>query len=534
MGRQFSYGLLQAVSQGDEETLQKELGRLVASELIHQRGVPPQSTYVFKHALIRDAAYESLLRSTRQGYHQRIAAVLESSFPETAETQPELLAYHYTAAGLNEQAVAHWYKAGQQAVGRSANVEAIAHLTKGLEVLKALPNGLERDQQELGCLMLLGLALMATKGQASEEVEEAYTRAHVLCQRLGEASQLFVVLWGLLSFYVVRADLQAAWDVGNQLLDLAQRQHDTARLIVAHWALGQILFFLGEFVPARDHLEQGIHLYNPQQHDVLDFLPGFPGDLGVFCLCFVSHTLWHLGYPEQALERIQEALTLAQNLAHPFSRALALDYAGMLYQFRHASQMVQESTEKAMTLCREHGFVYYLAWGTIMQGWALSAQGQKEESIGQMRHGLTAIGATGAKLRQPYYLALMAEAYAQAEQYETALTLLAEALAEVPKHRESWREADLHRLKGEFMLLQASDNTPEAETCFQKALEVSRYQQAKSLELRAATSLARLWQQQGKPCKARELLAPVYGWFTEGFDTADLHEAKVLLDDLSP
>ena len=533
IGRQFSYELLQAVSRGDEDTLQKELGRLVASELIYQRGVPPQSTYVFKHALIRDAAYASLLRSTRQGYHQRIAEVLERYFPETAETQPELLAYHYMEAGLNEKALTHWYQAGQQAVERSANMEAIVHLTKGLEALKALPDGLERSQHELDCLVLLGLAWMATKGQASEEVEATYTQAYALCQQLGETSQRFVVLWGLISFHVVRAELQSAWDVGKQLLDLAQCQHDTARLIVAHWALGQIALFLGDFVPARDHLEQGLSLYNTQHHDAQDFLPGFPGDLGVFCLCFVSHTLWHLGYPEEALKRIQEALTLAQNLAHSFSQALALDYAAMLYQFHHASRLVQESAEMAMTLCKEQGFAYYLAWGIIMRGWALSVQGQEEEGIKQMRHGFTAIGATGAQLRQPYYLALMAEAYAQAGQHEVGLTLLSEALTGISERRECWREADLHRLKGELMLLQDSANASEAETCFQKALDVSRHQQAKSLELRAATSLARLWQQQGKPRQAHELLAPVYDWFTEGFDTADLIEAKHLLNELS-
>jgi len=533
IGRQFSYGLLQAVWPGDEDTLQQELARLVASDLIYQRGVPPQSNYVFKHALIRDAAYESLLRSTRQGHHRRIAEALEERFPEAAETQPELLAYHYTEAGLHEQAVMHWYQAGQQAVERSANREALAHLSKGLEVLKALPDGLERSQRELGCLMLLGLALMATKGQASKEVEETYTRAHVLCHQLGETSQLFVALWGLLSFNVVRAELQSAWDVGRQLLDLAQHQGGTARLMVAHWALGQTSMFLGDFVLARTHLEQGLSLYNSQHHDSLALLPGFPGDLGVFCLCFVSHTLWHLGYPEQALKRIQDALTLAQNLAHPYSRALALDYAAMLYQFRRTSQMVRESSEMAMTFCIEHGFVYYLAWGTIMHGWALTTQGQAEEGLTQMRHGFTDIGATGANLRQPYYLTLMAEAHAQAGQHEAGLTLLAEALADVSKYKECWREADLHRLHGELLLQQSSNNITEAATSFQRAITIAQHQSSKSLELRAATSLSRLWRQEGQPHKAYELLAPVYEWFTEGFDTADLIEAKQLLNELS-
>jgi predicted ATPase len=270
-----------------------------------------------------------------------------------------------------------------------------------------------------------------------------------------------------------------------------------------------------------------------QQHHSLACLSGFPGDLGVFCLCFVAHTLWHLGYPDQAHTRISEALTLAQKLAHPYSLALALDYGAMLYQFRHDRHRAQASTEAAMTLCTEQGFAYYLAWGAIINGWALAAQQQGEEGVAQMRHGLAAIQATGAALRQPYYRGLLAEACGTVGQVEDGLTILAEVLAEVHRTGERWWEAELYRLKGELVLQQAAGRGDEAETCFRQALDVAHRQQAKSLELRAAMSLSRLWQRQGKRAEARELLAPIYGWFTEGFDTADLQEAKGLLDELS-
>jgi adenylate cyclase len=291
-------------------------------------------------------------------------------------------------------------------------------------------------------------------------------------------------------------------------------------------------------------LEHGIALYKPQEHYALSVRAGFPGDLGVFCHCFAAHTLWHLGYPDQALRHIHEALSLAEVLAHPFSRALALAYAAMLYQFRRDQRLAQEAAATAITLCREQGFSYYLAWVTIMKGWALSAQGPSEEGMAQMRQGLAAIRATGAALRQPYYLALLAEAHGQAGQVESALALLAEALTEVHRHGECWQEAELHRLRGVLLLRAGVQATrshadgdtdsidTEAEQCFHQALVTARRQDAKSLELRAAVNLARLWQKKGNHAEARDVLAPVYAWFTEGFHTADLREAKALLDEM--
>ncbi len=295
---------------------------------------------------------------------------------------------------------------------------------------------------------------------------------------------------------------------------------------------------MGELGPAKTHLEQAISLYTPQQHHSLARLSGFPGDLGVFCLCFAAHTLCHLGYLDQARAKIREALALARELAHPYSVALALDYAAMLHQFRRERHLVEESAETAIALCTEQGFAYYLAWGTMMQGWALADQGQDAGGIAHMRKGLAAIQATGAALRRPYYLGLLAEANGTAGHVEDGLAMLAEALAVVDRTGERWSEAELYRLKGELLLRSKARRhcaplAEQADASFRHALEVAGFQQAKSWELRAATSLGRLWQSQGKRKQASDLLAPIYGWFTEGFDTADLKDAKALLDELT-
>jgi predicted ATPase len=534
LGREFSYELLQAVSPWDEGTLQRGLHQLVEAEFLYQRGVPPQATYVFKHALIQEAAYQSLLRSTRQQYHQRIAQVVEARFPEICETQPELVAHHYTEAGLSVPAVTYWQRAGQRAVQRSAHVEAIAHLSKGLAVLRTLADTPERAQQELGLQIALGQAWMAVKGQGVPEVERAYTRARELCQQVGETPELFPVLWGLWRFYLVWAKYQTARKLAEQCLNLAQRDQDPALLLVAHHALGTTAYFLGEVSLARAHLEQGVALYDLQQHHYLAFHYGL--DLGVWCLAYIAWPLWLLGYPEQALQRSQEALTLARNLAHPFSLAHAFYYAAYLHYFRREEHAAQKQAEAAMALASEKGFPQMVATGMFTRGWALAMQGQGEEGIAQLQQGIAAFRAAAGDLDRPRILAHLAEVYGQVGQTEAGLTTLAEALAVAHKTGGRYWEAELHRLRGELLLnAECGVRNAEltAEECFQQALEIARQQQAKSLELRAAISLGRLWQRQGKRDAARQLLASVYSWFTEGFDSPDLREAKVLLEELS-
>jgi predicted ATPase len=528
IGRTFAYDLLRAVAPMDDTTLQTCLDQLIDAELLYPRGVP-QATYIFKHALIQEAAYLSLLKSVRQQYHRRISEVLETRFGDIAATQPELLANHFTDAGLVGRAMSYWQRAGQHAIDRSAHVEAISHLTRGLAALKILPDDTERARQELDLLSLLGLALVATKGQAHEDVERAYVRARELCRQLGESPQRFLV--GLLSVYVVRAELRAGWDVAEELLGLAEQYHDPALFVAGHWAVGHGSFLRGELAVARAHLEEAITRYDAQRQHALDVPSGFPADLGVFSRCFAAHTLWHLGYPDQSLRRIDESLALAEELAHPYSRALALAYAAMLYQFRRDPHMVRESSEEAVTLCDEQGFAYYLSWATIMQGWALTALGQGEAGMARMRDGMAAIQATGAAVRRPYYLALLATACRQMGRAEEGLNLLTEALTVADQTGEHWILAELHRLKGELALHSIGGDF-EAERCFRQAIAIAVRHQAKALELRAAVSLARLWHRQGKQADACELLAPILGWFAEGLDTADLQESAALLDTL--
>jgi len=560
IGREFHHELLHAVSSLNEETLQQGLRQLVETELVFQSGVPPQARYLFKHALVQDTAYQSLLKSRRQQLHQQVAAVLVEQFPETTETQPELVAHHYTDAGLAAQAIPYWQKAGQRAVQRSANVEAISHLTKGLELLKTFPDTPERPQQELSLQITLGAPLMLTKGYAAPEVEKTYARARELCQQVGETSQLFPVLFGLLAFSLVRAEYQTARELGEKILRLAQSVQAPALRVEAHFLLGQPLFFLGEFSPAYEHFEQGIALYDPQRHN--PHVSGFAQDSGVACLSFIGWILWLRGYPDQALQRSQEALALAQELSHPFSLAYALVTAARFHLFRREVQAAQERAEALMVLCAEQGFALRMAQGTILRGWALAMQGEGEEGIGQLREGMATCWATGAEYFWPSYVAMLAEAYGKVGRVEEGLAVMAEAFAVVHKTGERFYEAELHRLKGELTLQQfnvqgskfkveegpesevrspkseipstqhLTPSTQEAEAYFFKAIEIAQSQKAKSWELRATTSLARLWQQQGKRKEAHQMLSEIYHWFTEGFDTKDLQEAKELLEEL--
>jgi predicted ATPase len=531
LGRDFSYELLLAVSPWDAGTLQRGLHQLVEAEFLYQQGLPPQATYVFKHALIQEAAYQSLLRSTRQRHHQHIAQVLEAQFPELCETQPELLAHHYTEAGLIAQAIPYWQQAGQRAVQRFAHREAIGHLTKGLELLKGLPDTPEHTRQELDLQTALGSACMAAKGYAAPEVEQAYGWARELCRQLGETSRLFSVLRGLGAFYFVRGKYQTAREVGEELLSLAQSPHDPTRLLGAHQVLGIAAFWLGELASARGHLEQTIALYDPQQHRARGFRSG--QDPGVLCRAYNAWALGLLGYPDQALERIHEAVTLGRDLSHPHSLVFALYLVVSLHQLRRDVPATHEWAEATLALSREQLFPYWLAVGRITRGWALAYHGQGMEGTEEIRQGLAAYQATGAELGRPWFLALLAEACGKAGQAEEGLHVVAEALTAAANIGEGFFEAERYRLKGELLLACSLEHQTVAESCLHQAIDSARRQQAKWLELRAAVSLSRLWQHQGKHANARELLTPLYGWFTEGFDTTDLREASTLLEELT-
>jgi len=505
--------------------------RLVREVGIERVGSQRLSLYRFQHNLFQRYLYNNLGQTERELLHEDVGVVLEELYGEQAEKIALQLARHFQEAGMAEKAVHYLRLAGEKAAQLSAYEDAIALLTKGLEVIEALPDTPERGQQELQLRIALGTPLALAKGFAAPEVAEAYARARELCRQVEETPQLFPVLFGLFRFYHVRVELQTAHELGEQLLHLAQQVGDPTSLLQAHLALALTSYSRGELTAARSHFEQGLALYDPRLQSSYPAL--FGHDPAVASRSFVAQVLWSLGYPDQALKEIHKALALAEEIAQPFNLAWALCFAAMIHQYRREAQAARDRAEAAMALCMEHEFPQWLAMGRMMQGWALVEQAQTDREAGtlQIRQGLTAWQATGAKLGRPAFLASLVEQYLRLGQIEEGLSAVAEGLEAVERYGEHWWEPELHRLQGELLLLQGNED--KAEASFNKAIEVARRQQAKSLELRAAMSLCRLWQKHGQREKARQMLAEIYGWFTEGFDTPDLKEAKLLLEELS-
>ena len=526
LGREFAYEMLHGLADVEEQVLLEGLSQLVESELLYQRGRPPRSKYIFKHALVQDAAYQSLLKRTRQKQHEQVAEMLASRFPEIAETEPELLAHHYTAAGRGEPAVGLWLQAGQRAVRRFANQEAIAHLNKGLEVLETLPETPERNRQELVLQTTLGPPLQAIKGYASPEVAAAFGRARELCQDVGETKELFPVLWGLWLFYLVRAEHTIAADLAGQLIELAETIDDTTLIVEAQPARGVSAVLMGELEEARSRLEQGVSIYDPSRHQTLSVSYGGV-DPGVVSAAYAAWTLWLLGYPEQALKAADRAWAWTKD-AHPYTQARHYFWDGIVRQLVGDWDAVSLNAESASAMAEEHDYALVRAVGAILQGWALIRRGQRAEGATLVRQGLEAYRATGAEFQLTHLLVPLAEGSPPQE----GLTVISDALALVETTGERYYEAELHRLKGELLLTISDDNEAEAERCFQQALDIARARRAKSLELRGALSLCRLWRRQGKNKEAGQFLAEIYEWFTEGFETADLKEARALLDEL--
>jgi predicted ATPase/class 3 adenylate cyclase len=526
LGQEFSWSLITQVADQPDEELQRLLSHLQAEEFIYEQPAFPESAYIFKHALTQEVAYNAVLLERRRVLHERAAQAIERLFTERLPEHYNALAHHYSRSGNTAKAVDYLHRAGHQAVERSAYAEAVSHLTTALDLLAALPETRERRQQELGVQMTLGTALRVIKGQAAPEVERLYTRARELCERVGEPLQLFRVLEGLWHAHGSRGDYQTRRALGEELLSLAQRLQDPDLLLEAHHALWTTLLSGGELAAARCHLAQGMKLYDPQRHRTHAAL--YSGhDPGVCCRMQAARSLWLLGYPDQAVAGIQAALALAQQLAHPLSLTMALRWAAEVHYLRREAPQTRTHAEAAMTIATDQGFPEQVAMAAPLRNWGLVAHGQGEERIARLHQSLHAFQG------RLDYRALLAEAFAQVGQITKGLEALAEGLATVAKSGGRCWEAELYRLRGELLLQQTATQPEEAEACFQQALTVARRQQAKSWELRAAMSLARLWQQQGKRAEAYELLAPIYGWFTEGFDTDDLQEAKVLLEALS-
>jgi class 3 adenylate cyclase/predicted ATPase len=532
LGRTFHYELLRAIAAMDDTTLQRALAKLGESDLLHQRGVPPDATYIFKHALIQETAYQSMLVSRRQHLHRKIADTLVERFPETSGTQPELVAHHYTEAGLADLAVSSWQRAGQRAVERSANIEALAHLSKGLDVLGTLVDDPERCQRELALRTVLGPALMSTRGMGAHEVEQNYTRALELCRQLGERPELFAVLRGLWEYHELRGDLKTARELGEELLRLAVASGDPALQLIAHDVLGDTLYWLGDFPRALDHLERGIALYRFDEHRGLAHQhAGY--DPGVACRSFAAYVLWYLGYPDRAVRQNEEAMALARDLSQKVSVIIAVQFAALVRHLRREGPLAGIHAASDVELATEQAHAFFLGCGMVEQGWARAQEGLADEGIGLIRRGMEMCRTAGSTLEFPHCWASLADTYRTAGRIAEALAAISEGLKQAHETSARFNEAELYRLKGDVLLGLGTPDVEGAERCFRHAIEIARGQSAKSPELRATMSLSRLWSTQGKREEARRQLAEVYAWFTEGFEGADLRDAKLLLDELS-
>jgi class 3 adenylate cyclase/predicted ATPase len=530
IGREFSYDLIMKVIGLPEVELLSNLSALKDSELLYERGIFPQSTYIFKHALTHDVVYDSILTKSRKQIHEEVGKAIENLYAERLEEFYEMLALHYAEAGRNKKAIGYCQRAGNRAAERLAYQEAISHFTTGLALLQTLPETLARQQQELPLQTALGAALLMVRGHATPEVEAAFMRARILCQKLGDTQDILPVLFGLWRFYVMRADYEIARQLGEDLLGLSERSDELPLRVIPHYAAGFTCFCLGELLPACSHLKEGIAHYDPAQRSLPVFRAG--QDPGVACRIYAAFPLWLMGYPDQALDHAHNGLTLATEIADPFSRAFALVCVSMVEQLRRERKGVYDYADAAVSLSTEKGFPTWLAAGKTFRGWALTIVGQREEGMIQLRQGIADWRAIGTELFVPYMLTLLAEGYGIVHKVDAALDALKQGLEAMERTGENWWKAEMHRLKGDLLLRQSNSDVAQSTNCFRQALDVARNQRAKCQELRAANSLARLYLSQDKRQEAYDLLAPVYDWFTEGFDTADLQEAKALLTEL--
>jgi class 3 adenylate cyclase/predicted ATPase len=532
LGREFSHELLAAVVPLGEAALQEAMDQLVAAELVFRRGMPPDATYSFKHALVQDAAYRSILNSKRRQIHARVAAALQERSPNHAQRRPELLAWHFAEAGLAAEAAEYRYKAGRRAMARSAMPEAIAQLTQALEALAGLPPGPNRDRKELDLQVALGGAFVAAKGLATPEVERAFARARELCTDEAQSPQLLAALSGLFGHHQHRSGVHIAFGIAEELLRSAERQQDVAAQAMAHRCLGASSLFKGKLAAALRHFELALAFYETADRSSPVFL--WASDTRVACLNFTPSILLWQGYPDQALAHGRAALAAAQEAGQAYTASHALYLNCWFHQVRGDVQAVRDLAGATMVLAGEHGFPLWSASASILHGWALAASGEVATGVAQMRQGLADHQVTGMQLQRPYFLGLLADVLTRTrDRSSEALDCLAEALAIVGRSEERCLEAELHRLEGEALLAASPARPAEAEGRYLHALGVARRQGARFWELRAATSLARLWRSHGRRREGHDLLAPIYGWFTEGFGTPDLRDAKALLDELT-
>jgi len=532
LGREFTYPLIRAAASRSDAALTEALERLAEADLIHAQGIPPESNYRFKHALMQDAAYETLLKSRRRELHRLVARALSDEFKNIADAQPELLAYHLTQAGAAEEAIGYWQRAGQQAVERSANIEAIAHFSNGLELVQLLPEGAARDQLELDLRVALGVPLIASRGYSAPEVEKTYARARELSERAGGSPQFANIIWGQWVRYLTGGPIGAALEMAEQYRAIAERTQDSGHLLETCQVMGIALFYLGKFPQALPYLARGSVMYEPERHHALIYEHG-GGDTGVAIRTHEALALWTLGYPDQARERMEHALDTAKSLArHPFTVAFGHYFYAWFHKLCRNERVVEQATDVAIRICEEQRFPFWGLASASLRGSTLVERSAKAEDVEAMRQSLESYAGIGGQLYRPELQGLLGMAFARAGRPEEALQAVVDALKLVVESQDHWWEAELHRLKGELTLKLPGDQSAAAEMAFQEAIDIARAQQAKSWELRAATSLSSLWRGLGKTAEARRLLGDVYGWFGEGFDTADLRVAAALVADL--
>jgi class 3 adenylate cyclase/predicted ATPase len=527
IGREFGHELLAAVAPLEGAALEDALRQLVAAELVFRRGEPPEATYVFKHALVQDAAYASLLKSRRRQLHARVVRALEEKFPEVLATKPEMMAQHYTAAGLAADAISYWLRAGQLALQRSAMKEAIAQLTQGLNLLPDLPIGLDRDCKEVDLQLALGNALIAA-GAGAPGIAQTCSRAAELCERTGDTSKLVAALYGLMTFHFSRAELTLAREVAERALAAADRGNDVYAQAAGYFAVGWVSTALGRLQEAQAHLERAIALLESTPRTPL--LETYGVDLLVISLAYLSWTLFASGYPGRARDVSRQALAEAQKLSHALTLAVALDRTTTVAELCRDTCTVTANAKRMLALGEEQGFPYYVAKANFNRGWVMVEEGRITDGIAAMRAALSVLQANRDEEFMPHSLALLAKALAKVQEYREALNLVSDALDRVKTTGERLFEAELHCLRGDFLLALLAPG--EAEKCFHRAITVAREQDARWWGLHAATALAGIWAERGERRQAYDLLAPIYGWFRQGFDTSDLVEAKVLLDRL--
>jgi class 3 adenylate cyclase/predicted ATPase len=528
IGRSFSTKALSEITSQPLENLESSIKGLMSSGLVRRRADYAEEVYEFKHALVRDAAYDSILRATRRKLHGRYAEYLVKM--RVADQRPELLAQHYSAGGLYQDAISRWEQASTHAMQQSAHAEAVEHLTQAIGLLDELPDRSSYLERELAMQVALGRALTLRKGYGAPEAGPVYERARNLCQHVNDVQRRAEVLRGLWAFHLLRAELDTAAELAEEILELSQSTNDTDLIAGAYHTTGTSLFFQGKFSEAYEHSELGFSTY---QHRARHEQKVRYGDNpGVMCGIYTALDLWLLGYPDKALQRLKESERLVQEVDRAVDTTLWLTFAARLHAHRQEADLAGEYAARAIALSEEHGFPFFLAYANVLKGWALLASGLVDDGVDLMKNGLEARRATGTVVLQSYFSAQLAEFLASVGQTKLGQRLFVEAFENLKSTGERWCEAELYRIDGAIKSEQSEMDKGEAETSLLSAISVARAQKAKSWELRAATDLARLWQARGRTQEAHDLLAPVYGWFTEGFGTADLRSAMALLHDL--